>query len=144
MRRLIVVLSLLVLLVGCGGETTLTISDPPQSTIIADKTENPKLDTLIEGWKSTIPTELEKVNINPDSIVQKVYQSKASMQEVATFYDQFAQNGWRHIKRLPGLQDDIFVSGYENGNATLAVNAVDASKLGGSGVLIYTVFARTK
>ena len=74
-----------------------------------------------------------------DPIEQKVYQSTASLQEIADFYNkQLTGKNWIHAQRMPGVQNGILVEGYDIGSTNLVIGAVDASQLGGTGVVIYT------
>lgn len=142
MRRifLLAVISLMALaLSGCGGTPAdTTIADPPRATQF-EKGDNTQINKLVDDWKSTIPTEMQNQKIKPETIEQKVYLSEASIQEIADFYKTLNDKGWREVKKMPGLQDNVFLSGYESGSTTLVVDAVDTAQLGGKGILVYTV-----
>jgi hypothetical protein len=125
---------------GCGGPPPdTTVADPPKSTIF-EKSDNAKINQLVDGWKSAVPAELtnDQNKIKPESIDQKVYQSTASLQEIADFYKTLTEKGWTEAPKMPGIQDNILIAGYQNGNTTLSIGALDATKFGGSGVVIYT------
>jgi hypothetical protein len=40
---------------------------------------------------------------------------------------------------MPGVQGGVFLDGFEIGSTTFVVCAVDATQLGGTGVVVYTV-----
>ncbi len=140
MRRVVLLLAVLALvLAGCGGSSgDTTVPDPPKSTAYA-KGSNEKVDKLVADWRSTVPAEMKTQGVK-DLIEEKIYQSTASLKEIADFYAQLTTKGWVEARRMPGLQAEngFFTTGYEHGNTSLVVAAVDASKLGGSGVVVYT------
>jgi len=125
-------------LAGCGGPPPdTTVPDPPQATTF-ERSENDKINKLIEGWKSSVPAEMKAQQVK-DPIEEKVYQSNASLQEISDFYrQQLTEKNWTAVHRIPGEQDGVLLAGYQIGNTTLVIGAVDATKLGGSGVVIYT------
>jgi hypothetical protein len=142
MRRVLFAALIVALMItGCGGPPPdTTVADPPKSTVF-EKSDNAKINQLVDGWKSAVPAELtsDQNKIKPESIEQKVYQSTASMQEIDDFYKTLTDKGWSAAPNMPGIQDGVFISGYQIGNTTLVISAVDATKLGGAGVVIYTV-----
>lgn len=139
MRRLAFMLlfTFALVLVGCGGSGDTTVTEPPQSTAI-ESTDNAKIDQLLADLRQTVPAEMQAQKVVPNTIEQHVYRSTASLDEIAAFYDQLTENGWRKIHRMPGLQDNILLSSYDNGNTSLIVTAFDAQALDGEGVIIYT------
>jgi hypothetical protein len=138
MRRVMVFIALLALvLAACGGTPAdTTVGDPPQSTTI-EKTGNEKIDAIVAGWKSSVPAVMKEQQVK-DPIEEKVYQSNASLQEVADFYKKLTEKSWVEAPRMPGIQDGVLLTGYDSGNTTLVVGAIDAKPLGGTGVVIYT------
>lgn len=40
---------------------------------------------------------------------------------------------------MPGLQGDVLLDGYEHGTTALVIGAIDASKFGGEGIVVYTL-----
>ncbi|HET9224828.1 MAG TPA: hypothetical protein VFO07_20105 [Roseiflexaceae bacterium] len=143
MRRVIfAALIAALVLVGCGGEAAnLTVPDPPKSSLF-EQGDNQQVDQFIAALKNSVPEEMKKHGVKDTAeqpIVQQVYQSTASLQEIADFYKALTQQGWVEAQKMPGIQDGVLITGYDNGNTTLVVNAVDAGKFGGDGVVIYTV-----
>jgi hypothetical protein len=68
----------------------------------------------------------------------KVFQSTASLQEIYDVYDkQLTQKNWHQSKSMPGIQDGILLTGYEIGTARLVIGAVDATRLGSPGGIMY-------
>jgi ABC-type glycerol-3-phosphate transport system substrate-binding protein len=141
MRRVTVLLLLCALvLAACGGAPADTsVADPPKSTAF-EKSDNTKINAIVEGWQTAVPAELTNYQIKKESIEQKVYQSTASLQEISDFYHQLTDpsKGWTEVRNMPGLQDGIFLRGYDHGNVSLVVGAFDASQVGGQGVIVYT------
>lgn len=143
MRRVIVLLMLCALvLAGCGGTSgDTTVPEPPKASAF-EKGDNQKVNQIVEGWQADVPTALEQNLIKKETIEQKVYQSTASLQEVADFYTQqiTSANGWVEVQRMPGLQlqNGLFLKAYDHGNVSLVVGALDAGQLGGQGTVIYT------
>jgi hypothetical protein len=139
MRRIVLLLLLLSLvLAGCGGAPAdTTVEAPPQSEPFAEST-NPKINEIISGWKSSVPATLQQYQIKPETIEEQVYESTASLEEVESHYAKLIEKGWYQVPRMPGIQEGTFLSGYESGTTTLVIGALDASQLGGSGVVIYT------
>ena len=143
MRRvLFVALIVALVLTGCGGSTTIpTVPDPPKSTVF-EQGDNQQINQFVDRLKTQVPEEIKKHGVKDTTeqpIVQPVYQSTASLQEIADFYKALTQEGWVEAQKMPGIQDGVLITGYDHGNTTLVINAVDASKFGGSGVVIYTV-----
>jgi hypothetical protein len=140
MRRVIVLLLICVLvLAGCGGAPADTsVADPPKSTAF-EKSDNTKINAIVEGWQSVVPAELKNYQVK-EPIEQKVYQSTASLQEILDFYHLLTDpsKGWTEVRNMPGLQGGIFLRGYDHGNVSLVVGAFDATQVGGKGVIVYT------
>jgi hypothetical protein len=140
MRRLVLLLLLLALvLTSCGGPPPdTTVPDPPQATVI-EKIDNDKVNKIVEEWKSSVPATMTGQGIKAETIEQKLYQSKASLQEIADFYkQQLTAKNWIEAPRMPGVQDGFLLTGYELGTTSLVVGAVDANQFEGSGVIVYT------
>jgi hypothetical protein len=143
MRRVLFVALIVVLaLTSCGGSTTnVTVPDPPKSTVF-EQGDNQQINQFVARLKTQVPEEMKSQGVKDTAeqpIVQQVYQSTASLQEIADFYKALTQEGWVEAQKMPGIQDGVLITGYDHGTTTLVVNAVEGTKFGGSGVLIYTV-----
>lgn len=139
-RMLFLMLIFMFVATSCGGPPPdTTVADPPKSKVF-EAGDNTQINQLVEGWKSAVPAEMKNQQIKPETIEEKVYQSDASLQEIADFYKTLTTKGWSEVPKMPGLQGDVLLLGYEiGGNTTFVVNAVNTSQLGGTGVVIYTV-----
>lgn len=141
MRRAIVLMMIFALvLVGCGGSTgDTTVPDPPKASAF-QKGDNQKLNQIIAGWQSDVPAMLEQNAIKKETIEEKIYQSTATLQEIADFYKQqiTSDKGWVEVQRMPGLQNGMFLDAYDHGTTSLVVGAFDAAQVGGTGTVIYT------
>jgi hypothetical protein len=139
MRRIVLFLVLISLvLAGCGGAAAdTTVEAPPQSQPVQEL-DSPQINEIISGWKSIVPATLEQYQIKPETIEEQVYESTASLAEVESHYEKLTEKGWYKVRRMPGIQEGTLLSGYENGTTTLVIGALDASQLGGSGVVVYT------
>jgi hypothetical protein len=127
-------------LTSCGGTTAdTTVADPPKSTAF-EKSDNAKINAIVEGWQAQVPDELVSQSIKKETIEQKVYQSTASLQEIADYYRSLTDpsKGWTEARNMPGLQNGLFVHAYDHGNVSLVVGAFDATQIGGQGVIVYT------
>lgn len=141
MRRAMMMLVICALaLTACGGSTGNTTVPEPPKAVAYEKSGNAQVDAIIEAWQAQVPTVLQQNAVKVETIEQKTYQSTASLQEVADYYGQqiTSANGWVEVQRMPGLQEGLFLKAYDHGNISLVVGALDAAKLGGQGVVIYT------
>ncbi|MEN9938898.1 MAG: hypothetical protein RLZZ387_5477 [Chloroflexota bacterium] len=138
MRRVLVFLMLLpLLLTACGGGDT-TVADPPASQPFAGS-ESEQVNGLVEDWQRVAWEEMAADGVKPETKEEKIYQSTASLADIEKFYGELTTKGWYRLNRMPGLQGDILLAGYEHGTTALVVGAIDASKHGGEGVIIYTL-----
>jgi hypothetical protein len=143
MRRVLFVALIAALaLAGCGGgATNITVPDPPKSTVF-EQGDNQQINQYVARLKTQVPAEMKASGVQDTAeqpIVQQVYESTASLQEIADFYKTLTQQGWTEAQKMPGIQDGVLITGYDHGTTTLVVNAVEATKFGGSGLVIYTV-----
>jgi hypothetical protein len=139
MRRVVMwgVLLLALVLAGCGGTPAdTTVGDPPQSKVI-EASGNAQIDKLVADWKTAVPASM-KEQLVKDPIEEKVYQSSASLEDIDAFYKKLTEKSWVVSTRMPGVQNGVLLTGYDSGNTSLVVGAVDAKPLGGSGVIVYT------
>lgn len=143
MRRMFFLLLIMMVaglvLASCGGPPAdTTVADPPKSTVF-EKGSNQKINKLVDDWMSAGPEEMKNEKIKPETIEQKLYLSTASLQELADFYTTLTEKGWQKVGKLPDVQNGVLLSGYEIGSTTLVINAIDAGRLDGQGILIYTL-----
>ena len=139
MRRVIIssVLLLALVLAACGGTPAdTTVGDPPQSKVI-EASGNQQIDKLVADWKTAVQASM-KEQLVKDPIEEKVYQSTASLEEIEAFYKKLTEKSWIESTRMPGIQNGILLTGYDSGNTSLIVGAVDAKPLGGTGVSVDT------
>ena len=139
MQRVVIwsVLLLALVLAACGGTPAdTTVGDPPQSKMI-EASGNPQVDKLVADWKTAVQASM-KEQLVKDPIEEKVYQSTASLEEIEAFYKKLTEKSWIESTRMPGIQNGILLTGYDSGNTSLIVGAVDAKPLGGTGVIVYT------
>jgi hypothetical protein len=128
---------LALVLAGCGGTPAdTTVGDPPQSKVI-ETSGNQQIDKLVADWKTAVPASMKEQQVK-DPIEEKVYQSTASLEEIEAFYKKLTEKSWVESTRMPGIQNGILLTGYDSGNTSLVVGAVDAKPLGGTGVIVYT------
>ncbi|MEO7908464.1 MAG: hypothetical protein ABIV47_02325 [Roseiflexaceae bacterium] len=140
MRRVVMwsVLLLALVLAACGGTPAdTTVGDPPQSKVI-EASGNQQIDKLVADWKTTVPVSMKEQLVKEETIEQKVYQSDASLEEIDAFYKKLTEHSWIVSTRMPGIQNGILLTGYDSGNTSLVIGAVDAKALGGTGVIVYT------
>ena len=143
MRRVLCAALVAALLIsGCGGTPAdTTVPAPPKATAF-EKGDNQQVNQIIDQLRAQVPATMTKEGIKDTAeqpIDQQVYQSTASLQEISDFYKQtLPEKGWHESQKMPGIQNGALIDGYEIGNTTFVVSAVDVSQLGGSGVVIYT------
>jgi FlaG/FlaF family flagellin (archaellin) len=142
MKRVAVILTLFALvLAGCGGSSTpATVPTPPNASAYA-KGSSTQLNTIVEQWQAQVPQTLVSQGVKQETIEAKTYQSSDTLQQVADFYAKsLAENGWTQVRGMPGVQaqNGFYTDGYDHGTTHLSIGAVDATKFGGKGVVIYT------
>jgi hypothetical protein len=140
MKRVAVLLVVFALaLAGCGGAAAdTTVAAPPNATEY-QKGTNAKLDALVEQLEAQAPQTMLSQGVQSETLEQKVYQSTATLQQIADFYgQQLPEAGWVKVRNMPGLQDGFFTDAYDHSTTHLTIGAVDATKLGGTGTVIYT------
>ena len=136
-RNVLLVFCALAFLVACGGSAAAVPTALAKSDIATPA--NPALDAIIAGWKSEAKAGLELGSVKPESIVEESYTSTADLSAVADYYNkQLGTSGWTFRKRTPGLNaDGFFLAGYEQGNQSLIIGAIDLAKFGGTGAYVY-------
>lgn len=130
------------LLTSCvGGAADLSGVTPPDSTTITT-TGNAKVDKVLQEWQAGVPQAMQDHQVKADTITQVTYTTGKSLDEVKSYYDTTftSEKGWRASTRTPGLDaaQGVLISGYDHGVTSLVVGAVDQSKYGGEGVVVYT------
>ena len=138
-RTVLLVCCALAFLVACGGSAAAVPTALAKSDIAAPA--NPALDAIIAGWKTEAKAGLELGAVKPESIVEESYTTTAELSAVAEYYNkQLGTSGWTFRKRTPGLNaDGFFLGGYDQGNQSLIIGAVDLAKFGGKGAFVYLV-----
>jgi hypothetical protein len=137
MRRfLALILILPVLLTACGGGD-ITVPEPPAAQPFASS--SPEIDAIIAEWRTAAWDAMLADAVKPETKVEAVYQSSASLNDIDSHYSGLTSRGWWRVRTMPGLQGDVLLAGYEQGTTALVVGALDASKFGGTGTVIYTL-----
>ncbi len=138
-RIVLLVVCALALLVACGGSAAVvpTALAKVDTALPAD----PALDAIIAGWKTEAKAGLALGSVKPESIVEETYHSSADLSAVADYYNkQLGTGGWTFRKRTPGLNPDgFFLAGYDQGNQSLVIGAVDLKKFGSTGSYVYVL-----
>jgi hypothetical protein len=139
MRRILFLLLLVPLvLTACGGGGDTTVPPPPAATPF-ESSGSAQVDALVADWRTAAWEQMAADGVKPETKVEQVYQSTATLADVEKAYADLTNKGWIKLPRMPGLQGDVLLTGYEHGTTALVVGAVDASKFGGQGVVIYTL-----
>lgn len=137
--RLVLAVAALAVLVACGGSAAAV----PSALAKVDTAlpADPALQSVVAGWKEAAKAGLELGTVKPESIVEEAYSSSADLKGVNDYYNkQLGSSGWTFRKRTPGLTEDGFLlSGYDQGNQSLIIGAVDLTKFGGTGSFVYVV-----
>jgi hypothetical protein len=143
MRRFsIFAVLLLFVLTACGGSSAAPEVPTPPSSAVLENSSNAQIAAYIESLKTSVPASMTAhsvQNTNEKPITQEVYQSTASLEDLATFYKTLEGEDWTHSRNMPLLDGGVLIDGYEKGNWILVIHAVEAQLLGGeSGVIVYT------
>jgi len=128
---------LALVLAACGGTPADTTVDGPPKSEVIEASGNAQIDKLVADWKTAVKASMTEQLVK-DPIEEKVYQSTASLEDIDTFYKKLIDKSWIVAPRMPGVQNGILLTGYDSGNTSLIVGAVDAKPLGGTGVIVYT------
>lgn len=143
MRRFsYVALILLLLLTACGSSGAGEfIQPPPQSTPI-QSSSNAQINQYIERLKVNVPQAMEAQgikNTEDSPLEQFFYESTASLAEIEQAYATLTEKDWYRASGMPINQDGVLIDGYEKGSTSLVIQAIEQSKFGGTGVLVYVV-----
>jgi hypothetical protein len=126
-------------LTACGGGGNTTV-DPPPSSTAAESTGITQVDAVISQWRSDAPAKMKAEAVKPETIEEHVYTSTASLNDVRKHFDALVSNGWVPVTRLnTSSGDGLVVLGFEHGNTSLVVGAIDMQKFGSSGTAVYTL-----
>jgi hypothetical protein len=137
MRRYLALLLLMPLfLTACGGGD-ITVPDPPAAQPFTSS--SPQVDAIIEEWRTVAWEAMAADAVKPETKVEAVFQSTASLEDIETHYGTLTTRGWWRVRTMPGLQGDVLFAGYEQGTTAIVIGAIDASKFGGEGTVIYTL-----
>lgn len=137
-RMLTLALVALVMLTACGGGDTTVVAPPSARPYESSGSE--KVDTIIAAWKTAALEEMRKDAVKEETLAEEIFiVDDGTLQDVQNHYMALTQNGWWHLKRMPGLQGDVLLDGFEHGTTALVVGAIDASKFGGDGIVVYTL-----
>lgn len=137
-RMLTLALVALVMLTACGGGDT-TVTAPPSSRPY-ESSGSEQVDAIIAAWQTAALEEMRKDAVKEETLAEAIYVvDDGTLQDVHNHYLALTQNGWWHLKRMPGLQGDVLLDGFEHGTTALVVGAIDASKFGGDGIVVYTL-----
>ncbi len=137
-RIVAVALVALLNLAACGGGD-VTVPPPPNAQPF-ESSGNPKVDQIIAAWRNVAVEEMKKDAVKEETLVEEIFIIEdGSLEDVQNHYTALTQNGWWHVRRMPGLQGDVLLDGYEHGTTALVIGAVDASKFNGRGIVVYTL-----
>lgn len=137
-RIVAITLVALLTLAACGGGD-VTVPPPPNAQPF-ESSGSPKVDQIIAAWRNVAVEEMKKDAVKEETLVEAIFIiADGSLEDVQNHYMALTQNGWWHVRRMPGLQGDVLLDGYEHGTTALVIGAVDASKFNGSGIVVYTL-----
>lgn len=137
-RIVAITLVALLTLAACGGGD-VTVPPPPNAQPF-ESSGSPKVDQIIAAWRNIAVEEMKKDAVKEETLVEAIFIiADGSLEDVQNHYMALTQNGWWHVRRMPGLQGDVLLDGYEHGTTALVIGAVDASKFNGSGIVVYTL-----
>lgn len=137
-RIVAITLVALLTLAACGGRD-VTVPPPPNAQPF-ESSGSPKVDQIIAAWRNVAVEEMKKDAVKEETLVEAIFIiADGSLEDVQNHYMALTQNGWWHVRRMPGLQGDVLLDGYEHGTTALVIGAVDASKFNGSGIVVYTL-----
>jgi hypothetical protein len=142
MKRVVVLLAFFALvLAGCGGASGDTTVPAPPNASEYQKGKSAQVDTIVEQLQAQVPQALLSQGVKSETLEEKVYQTSSSLKEVADFYNQqLPQNSWIQVRNMPGLQEGagFYTDAFDHSTTHLTIGAVDATKFGGTGTIVYT------
>jgi hypothetical protein len=136
MTRMLGLLVVTALLVACGGSPAEVPSPlAPSDTL---KVDNAAFNEITAGWEQQVSAGLEVGMVKPETIVTDSYMTNSAIAEVVDYYNkQLGATGWTYRKRTPGLQDGVYIGGFEHGTTSLVIGAIDLDPYGATGTYVY-------
>jgi hypothetical protein len=142
MRRTLLSLVVLVFaLSACGATGDTKVDLPPKATKVSESVNIKEIDTIITQWKTVASEQMKADAVKAETLEEIVYTAPSTLTDVQTYYNNLVTTkGWRAVKKMTNLQNDqVTLLGYEHGTTSLVVGAIDATRFGGTGVVVYTL-----
>jgi predicted small lipoprotein YifL len=140
MRRVLLILTLLMFsLTACGGAGDTTVNLPAQATVV-NGVEDTKINAVLTEWKKVANEQMKADAVKVETLQENIYTMPGTLADVQKHYNELTNNGWFTVKKMTNTgNNQIMLLGYEHGTTALVVGAIDASRFGGSGVVVYTL-----
>lgn len=127
---------LMVGLVGCGGGVTDTTIPAPPSSSEYQNGQDPILDAAVSSFSQSA------ANVGTGTTT-KFYISTATMDEIKNFYTtEMPKRGWKTIES-PAVPNTVSVNFQADANVA-AINAIDLTMTGSTGILVITTGTNVK
>jgi hypothetical protein len=138
-RTLPLLLTLIIALSACGAPGDTAVAAPPQATKV-EQVEITEINQILTQWKTVAPEQMRADAVKPETLEENIYTSPGTLDEIKSHYNSLTNNGWFVVKNLANAQNDqVLLLGYEHGTTALVVGAIDATRFGGTGVVVYTL-----
>lgn len=138
-RTLPLLLTLIIALSACGAPGDTSVAAPPQATKV-EQVESTEINQILTQWKTVAPEQMRADAVKPETLEENIYTASGTLAEIKTHYNSLTNNGWHVVKNLASAQNDqVLLLGYEHGTTALVVGAIDATRFGGTGVVVYTL-----
>jgi biopolymer transport protein ExbD len=140
MRRVLLVLTILVLgLTACSATGDTTVDLPAQATQV-QTVEEETINSVLTDWKNVANEQMKADAVKPETLQEVTYTMPGTLADVQTHYNALTNKGWYTVKKMTNTSNDqILLLGYEHGTTALVVGAIDATRFGGNGVVVYTL-----
>jgi hypothetical protein len=140
MRRVLLALSILAFtLSACGASGDTTVPLPPQATKVTS-VEITQINDVVTEWKRVANEQLKADAVKPETIEENLYTAPGTLADIQTHYNTLTTKGWTTDNKMTNTgNDQLLLLGYEHGTTSLVVGAIDASRFGGKGVVVYTL-----
>jgi hypothetical protein len=145
MRRvLLLLMTTMLMLTACAAGDT-TVAPPPQAEKVTESVGNTEIDQILGQWKDSAQAAMKGDAVKPETIVEEIYTTPASLTDVKKYYNTLTTKGWYPVRKMSvgdtaeNPNDTVLLLGYEHGTTALVVGALDATKFGGTGVVVYTL-----